>query len=783
MTITPFGLTYSLAYGGDGKARTNDPLGAFGRGIEGTATIAPVIALITPKDQKPASATTVSVTFRNTGGDGYFWKNKGPDAAVITLSQDRKEATLTWNIPATERSDSIYFSVGCHNDHGIAIAYDIVHVGKTQVIRCGPSVGNDYPNWRLAKPNLISGGTCIFEEGTSNNKDFWIGVTNGQSNAYMPPSGVFTTTQVNGETLRNVTQFTTVMCEKPFGFVFDCANLSANEYGLMIYGTEDYDQKEKDFDAYLAGLLAPNVYFPKFNTPQFASPAQQCAIAVKGFISKGRSIFVQRASWIYAQYCGAITTEGNYFGIYLSGPCKDILTEYCLCDGRGTSQWATYKVKNVIARRMIVRTEEITQNGPHGGFVAYQVRGGRIQNGYDIGSNSGDFWTVFRDQFNNLFPAQGSFVNPETDFRNDGVIDYSLDIQFQNCGACDTDRSLFNIDSNERPNTDNTVGFDGLFATEIQIQQSSCALVDQGPVKGSHLYVQKVASLYGNTYSNGPYGSLFFRGFGGKQDINKFILADLGYDRTTKNTNNVGRLWYSESIDPQNMTDGYVWNFKGSITENTQFTTQTNVNYETLNPYTNGYKYAHRMERGSVLYNLGFNRNNFFAVGRSGQFFRDAGFQEQIGNAQWIEQFMYELESFWSIIRPITFTGAKNNGIAGLTTGTLAWGRNIALAGENWAEYIMKKSKDEPVPYPYRVMVYKNGGTLYVDVPPFADLNHGAITAFNIYANGQKIGSIASSAFGYRNTSLSPGVLYSITVTAQTATAESGHSEPVEITI
>ncbi len=782
MTITPAALTYSLAYGGDGIARTNDPQGAFGRGTEGVATIAPIITLVTPKNTQPAQGSTVTVTFRNTGGDGYFFRNKCPDGVTISLSQDRKEATLTWVTSLNDRIDSYYMSVGCQNIHGLAFAYDIVHLGKTQVITCGPAVGNDYANWRLANQVLVSGGTCIFQKGTSASKDFWIGVPDGQSGAYLPPPGIFTEQLVNGEMKRTVAGFTTVMCEEPLGFVFDCTNLGLYEYGLMIYGTEDYDQKEKDFDTYLSGLLGGN-YFAKFNTPQFSGPKAQTAISVKGFITKGKYIYFNRCAWVYAQFCGSITNKGDYIGISLRGPVKDILTEYCYTNGRARNAWSTYKGKNVITRRMIFRSEEQPDiNEPIGGLTMYQVRGGRAQNCYDIGSNSGEFWTAHRIS-GRVMPSAGSFVNPESDFRNDNVLDYSNDVVWQNCGACDTDRSLFNIDSRERPVTDDSIGFDGLFATEIMVEESSCSLIDTGPLKGSNLWVQKVASKYGTQLDVNSYGSNWFRAYQGKQDIDRFILADLGFDRTTKNTIDAGRLWYSESTSPQKMSNGYVWNFKGNIVQNTQYLTATNVNYEVLNPYTNGLRYAHRIERGSVLYGLGFTRNTWFGVGRAGQFFGDPGYQEQLNNTHWIEQTLVEAETFWALVRPVTFTGQKNLTATTLTTGTLAWGRNIALAGESWPEYVMKKSHNAPTPYPYRIMVYKNGGTLYVDICPFSTLNRTGITGYNIYANNQKIGSITNNAFGYRNTSLTPGQTYSITATAESASGESGHSEPVEVTI
>lgn len=179
--------------------------------------------------------------------------------ADMTLSRtdDGRELTITWNVPAGEPGDSTYIGVeawvyGDDTSENVTSLWDRLHIGKVAGDVKTIGVGTSYPVLQngIERPDVDAGDTIIIKDGTYTdfydvvNVGYWGGPSGGVTN-FTTPNGVstgVTTVNVIGsdgvtvtgtEDIKSVDKFTTIMAETPLGVVLDRQH---NRRSCSLYG-------------------------------------------------------------------------------------------------------------------------------------------------------------------------------------------------------------------------------------------------------------------------------------------------------------------------------------------------------------------------------------------------------------------------------------------------------------------------------------------------------------------------------------------------------------------
>ncbi|MES2662255.1 MAG: hypothetical protein V4629_03035 [Pseudomonadota bacterium] len=782
MAITPSTATITLSLGGDGFARTYDPLGSYFNGISLKATQAPVITLVSAEDPLVAVGAAFSVVFQvQAAGVGYAFKSAGPDDAVLTVSESGETLTLSWTSPVGMAADSIYFGVGVMNEFSDVpiYKYNRVHVGKTQVLKAG--VGFQYAHFRAANQVLVSGGTVVMKDGTYSTDDWRIGPNGSGAGNRLPAKGVYTedNTGIGGGKKYYCSKRTTIMAETPFGIVYrhdlntageDRTNVAACE----IYGDENFDAEETFYNDTETGGAA---FFTPF---QFAPWGNQNFIAVKGLLivsNSSAAIFqIRRSVGTYFQYCGAIGLGGQ-FGFYNHSLARQCLIENCLYSGGARSVASSYKgPKEITHRRFLFTKQQVPSGWPNGGLNCYGARRWTAQNCIEIGSKgSGDYWTHGGDD-------TASFAMPDTNVNGFGPTakTWQTDVTFSNCMAVGTDESMFRNDSFEfrqRYRPYDGIKVDGLVGWDTQTCGTSYPMIS-GPGYLSRIASNKVRTLLNAASFSQNAKTAFIGTLRGTLDISKLILSNISLSPTTgelKSAADSGGLFFVNFPvnEPINVTDGLVWNFNGTKTYliNDRQPVETNVKYPatSYDPLTNGWTYPHKIDAGSRLDLDGLSFGNVMhSVGKQGTFFGDTGFTEVIASESWAETIDYE--PFRQQLVGRTYTGPKKSG----GTGTLNWERNHAVPGEHWFEWIIKQSGKTIYPWAFSVHTFSN--RIYLRVRRYAENNMTNLVKFKVYINDAHADDIYPNEHGLLLNKLPAGT-HKIQLSADdSVTGESGLS-------
>lgn len=335
--------------------------------------------IVQPYLVNPSSAGTV-MWFKDYGHD---------DIKVNPVTGE-----VTWDTFGYTTAESYHVGIKCINNDGIGYITFIVHVGKTVDDLLYIGEGEVYTTWAQAYPNVSSGDTVIFRDGTYQGDDNRVGRTVAEQDNY-PPSGT-------------PIKLTSIMGETPGQTIFD-DGISGVQFSLWAAGKNEASY-----------INFGGLFFEGGST-----------IALNG--DAGDKLNT-RIDHIKVIYCGGAGEDSIPMYTRIS---DYILFEGCYSFGGGRYKFANNESTNCIFRRCIARydrSDRRPEEDPKGSFIMYNTMDFRIDNCISIDDV---------DKFVNNGYKAGSFGVPVTvtEITAEGARGY-----IDQCLQLNSEQQLFQLD-------------------------------------------------------------------------------------------------------------------------------------------------------------------------------------------------------------------------------------------------------------------------------------------------------------------------------------------------
>lgn len=216
-----------------------------GSGTSTTGTAPGLTRKTHDQDIFVVSSGTMTVTYVADGDCTILPKRPRADMTV-SYTDNGREMTITWNVPANERGDSTYIGAEAWvygsnaAEEAVTSIWDRLHINKTAGDIKVIGAGTSYPiiQTGIERTDIAAGDTIVINDGTYTdfydviNFGYWGGETGGVANT-TTPNGVsdgVTTVNVIGddgvtvtgtEDIISISKYTAVMAATPLGVVLD----------------------------------------------------------------------------------------------------------------------------------------------------------------------------------------------------------------------------------------------------------------------------------------------------------------------------------------------------------------------------------------------------------------------------------------------------------------------------------------------------------------------------------------------------------------------------------
>jgi len=743
---------------------------------------------------------TLSITYVADGDCTLVPKRPRADM-TFEHSNDGREITITWNVPADEPGDSTYIGVeawvyGSVDAENVTQVWDRLHIGKVAGDVKVIGSGTPYPILftGIQRPDLNPGDTVIINDGdyTDPLDVISVGFTRypgGTANNYDTPNGVsteFYTQPVYGsnsviqtdgdgnnitEQYRKVSKFTTIMASTPLGVVLDRGNdrgsvtlkgnLRGGEgnrdlYGVKvkgvshIHGPAEFIMEGCDSCAieFCAHIMDTN-------------PEDYLAVSVNGWLfGDGGHWITEATRGCYYESCMSI---GNHrYGAVIGGTRS---TSEAALSGENPSKHSAMKRMIHTGACIYSRAERITA-----GFNIYGAR--HVDRLNMLCVDSAFFEAGHRERY----LTSTSFDNVLNEFSNASFL------QVNNAGDDYYDEGLISLNTtshgyrNEQQNSnmDNTAkncvlwGKTGYLGGRPMVEATRAAFFNFTIGKNSRVNQSSVESCLLDSIDS---------------DHNNHLMISGAWDYDYSSTDQTVANYFGSRADDNN------WAIIPSSADNFFVTSQIEdlTLIEAENAKQSGAHYISRTEEGSTLRSLNVGCANVFATVGEGGAIRDEDTKNRydgIGANQyvnwlseipWIE-FRRERQKYSCLANGVTFTG----------------GVGMAADKINPTDYINREGTTPGAPRstPYIDNIYGKvvaPGSVTLWWRPICAPYRSTTTGYKVYIDNVLVTSagneLARSATSVPLQNIDPGTRRFNIVVVDPVIGDSGFSNTITLTV